>query len=170
MWCSGWYPMNLVLWYFKMMLKIKRGCKFFARFTQNMIVIIEKQSIYHVSKTRQLLKDLIQIKGDSNIYKVTKFTIFSRYLSYNFHMTKFFIQILRWKPFSSPLDLAGPSQSQGIKVNSFHHCAVLTASDKHLKILLGCDSFLLIVNYDSFQKYRKHKCFSHLFQDFFSRF
>ena len=61
--------------------------------------------------------------------KSLNFTIFSRYLSYNFPITKFFIQILRWKPFSSPLDLVGPSQSQGIKVNSFHHCAVLTASD-----------------------------------------
>ena len=78
-------------------------------------------------------------------------------------MTKFFIQILRWKPFSSPLDLAGPSQSQGIKVSSFHHCAVLAASDKDPKILLGCDSFLLIVNYGSFQMYRKYKCYHEMF-------
>ena len=78
-------------------------------------------------------------------------------------MTKLFIQILRWKPFSSPLDLAGPSQSQGIKVTSFHHCTALTASDKHLKILLGWDSFLLIVNYSSLQMYRKHKYYHGMF-------
>ena len=78
-------------------------------------------------------------------------------------MTKFFIQILRWKPFSSLLDLAGPSQSQGVKVNSFHHCDVLTASNKHLKVPLGCDSFLLIVNYGSFQMYKKQKCYREMF-------
>ena len=50
-------------------------------------------------------------------------------------MTKFFIQILKWKPFSSPLDLAVPSKNQGIKVTSFHHCAVLTASDKQMGFL-----------------------------------
>ena len=111
-------------------------------------------------------KDTSIVKRLTGIVIFTKslnFTIFSRYLSYNFPITKFFIQILRWKPFSSPLDLAGPSESQGINVNSFQHCAVLTASDKHLKILLGCDFFLLIVNYGSFQMYKKHKCYHEMF-------
>ena len=34
MWCSGCYPTNLQLWYFQMMLKIKRRYRFFARITQ----------------------------------------------------------------------------------------------------------------------------------------
>lgn len=68
-----------------------------------------------------------------------------------------------------PIRFGRPFSNPRIKVNSFHHCAVLTASDKHLKILLGCNSFLLIVNYGSFQMYRKHKCYHEMFFQIFFR-
>ena len=78
-------------------------------------------------------------------------------------MTKFFVQILKWRTFSSPLKLEGTFQVQGISVNSLHHCTLLTASDKHLEILLVCDSFLLKANNGSLQMYRKYSCYNKIF-------
>lgn len=78
-------------------------------------------------------------------------------------MAKFFIQILKWRTFSPPLELNGTFQGQGISVNSLHHCTVLTASDKHLEILLACDTLLLKAKNGSLQMYRKYNCYNKIF-------
>ena len=78
-------------------------------------------------------------------------------------MAKFFIQILKWRTFSSTLELKGTFQGQGVSLNSLHHCTVLTASDKHLEILLACDTLLLKAKNGSLQMYRKYNCYNKIF-------